>query len=222
MPGAQGSPPDDGDVLLVLVDGDNLLHAVRGSRDEAGLRWLLPQLRAWLPVGMSVVVMLDGHPAAGEGFRRRVAPGIDIQHSGAWSADAALIGILEARPWGERGLTVVVSDDAELRDRVRRAGGRPRRTAWLVGRLAGTHRAPRRADPPAPGRTDSSGAPGARPQTDGRPVGIGRRRPRQDAPGVGHPGPGGEDERRPWTPGRGATRKRGNPKRGRPPSRDGG
>ena len=50
-PRADG-PRSDADLELVdhvIIDGDNLLHAVRGSRDAGGVAWLLPRLRAWLP-----------------------------------------------------------------------------------------------------------------------------------------------------------------------------
>ena len=67
-------------------------------RDEAGLRWLLPRLRAWLPPGTRALVMLDGHPDPGEAFRRHVATGVDFQHSGTVDADTAIVGTLAARP----------------------------------------------------------------------------------------------------------------------------
>jgi hypothetical protein len=212
--GRRHAPADDADARQVLVDGDNLLHAARGIRDEAGLRWLLPRLRAWLPPGMTVLVMLDGHPAVGEGMRRRVAPGIDIQHSGGRSADVAIEALLASRPWGERGVTVVVSDDIALRDRVRRHGGRPRRTEWLIGRLSSR---PGRCGVQPSGRSPGGpGQPAA--QAGGRPAGIGRGRP--PAPGGADATRGdgaveGEAERPGWAPGRGATRKRGNPRRRR-------
>ena len=73
---------------LVLVDGDNLLHRVRGMRDEAGLRWLLPRLRAWRPPNATITVMLDGHPDPGEARRRRVATGVEFRHSGDVDGDS--------------------------------------------------------------------------------------------------------------------------------------
>ena len=70
--GAQGDP-DLELVELVVIDGDNVLHAVRGSRDAGGVAWLLPRLRMWRPSGLSIIVALDG-PAdrwasLGEGYR---------------------------------------------------------------------------------------------------------------------------------------------------------
>jgi hypothetical protein len=197
-PGQSTSDPGADLLELVLVDGDNLLHRVRGMRDEAGLRWLLPRLRAWLPVGVRAVVMLDGHPDPGESRRRRVAPGIEFEYSGAVDADTALVGILGARPYAERSRTVLVTDDRALGDRARTVGGLVRRLDWLTNQLA-------RAVEPG----FSSGAPGL-PARQAPPVGIGRR------PGPVRAEPPPDDEHEPWQPGRGATRKRGNPRRGHP------
>ncbi len=225
----QGSP---GDFELLLIDGDNLLHRVRGTRDEAGLRWLLPRLRAWLPAGAHIIVMLDGHPDPGEVLRRRVAPGIDFQHSGNVEADTALVGILGARPYADRARTLLVTDDRALTDRARHVGGLTRRLDWLTVQLAratglpstGTGQSGKdmgegggrgAGDREAHGHGGSSGAgnagrgmgPGG-----GPPIGIGR------GPSVrraeGRPEPSGGPA--PWRPGRGATRKVGNPKRGHP------
>lgn len=181
------------DYELVLIDGDNLLHRVRGMRDEAGLRWLLPRLRAWRPIGSEVVVMLDGHPDPGEAFRRRVATGVEFRHSGDLDGDTALVGLLRARSYSERSRTIVVSDDRQLGDRVRHAGGMVRRLDWLVAGLAA-----------------SVGGPGAPATSSGKPTGIGAgSRP---ASGVA-PRETEEVDREPWRPGRGATTKRGNPRR---------
>jgi hypothetical protein len=128
-----GGPPE---FELVLIDGDNLLHRVRGMRDEAGLRWLLPRLRAWLPQGSRALVMLDGQPDPGESLRRRVATGVEFQHSGSVDADTRLVQTLAARPYAERARTVVVTDDRQLGDRVRQAGGLVRRLDWLTAGLA--------------------------------------------------------------------------------------
>jgi hypothetical protein len=213
---------------LVLIDGDNLLHRVRGMRDEAGLRWLLPRLRAWLPQGSRALVMLDGQPDPGESLRRRVATGVEFQHSGNVDADTRLVQTLAARPYADRARTVVVTDDRQLGDRARQAGGQVRRLDWLVGGLAaavgepavvggGPREPPRR--PWVARALLGAGAPGR-----GRPAGIGRdKAPRSSgtppSPSSSGPRATGEAEdadaeREPWKPGRGATRKRGNPKRG--------
>ena len=79
---------DAADLELLLVDGDNLLHAVRGRRDEGGTAWLLPRLARWRPERLRVIVVLDGHPAPGEPMRQR-ALGIELHHAGSRSADDA-------------------------------------------------------------------------------------------------------------------------------------
>ena len=88
---------------------------------------------------------------------------------------------------------LVVTDDIDLGQRVRRRGGRSAGAVWLTRRLdRGVLSAP------------SSG------------------RPRPPKPVAGHGGgnttDGADDspDRRGWQPGRGATKKTGNPKRGRP------
>lgn len=203
------------DFELVLIDGDNLLHRVRGMRDEAGLRWLLPRLRAWLPQGSRALVMLDGQPDPGDALRRRVATGVEFQHSGNVDADTRLVQTLAARPYADRSRTVVVTDDRALRDRVRQTGGLVRRLDWLTSGLAA-----------AVGEPAVVGG-GARSATRrawvSRAVAVGRGRaprssgsPETPVDGVREPGLDGTaaDEGKPWKAGRGATRKRGNPKRG--------
>src|SRR4029079_610813 len=89
-PGSADAPPPDPDldlVELIVVDGDNLLHAVRGSRDAGGVAWLLPRLRAWRPPDISIIVALDGHADRGLGDKRPIAPGISVRHAGMRSAD---------------------------------------------------------------------------------------------------------------------------------------
>jgi predicted RNA-binding protein with PIN domain len=185
-------PDDAADLELLLIDGDNLLHAVRGRRDEGGTAWLLPRLARWRPVGLRVVVVLDGHPALGEPRRQR-AHGIEMLHAGAHSADDVIVEQLSARPYAERTHAAVVTRDRALRERVLAARGETRSIDWLLRRL------------------NSAQRPAGRPAGEA-PVGIGR------AP-VGSPaaqatGDQETTERATWRPGRGATRKRGNPSRG--------
>ena len=80
---AQGSIDE---LDLLLIDGDNLLHDVRGARDEGGVAWLLPRLSGWRPAHLRIVLGLDGHPAPGEANRSRVTRGIEFHHSGRRSA----------------------------------------------------------------------------------------------------------------------------------------
>jgi len=185
-------PRDDAaDLELLLIDGDNLLHAVRGRRDEGGTAWLLPRLARWRPESLRVVVVLDGHPAPGEPMRQR-AFGIELQHAGARSADDVIVELLGARPYAERSRSAVVTRDRGLRERVRASRGQTRTTEWLLGGLGAAQR-------PAGSAAASA------------PVGIGR--------GATHvprsrPHAKDDDSRGSWQPGRGATRKRGNAHRG--------
>jgi hypothetical protein len=201
----RSSEPPAAEFQLLLIDGDNLLHRVRGSRDEAGLRWLLPRLRAWLPPGAHIIVMLDGHPDPGEVLRRRVAPGIEFQHSGNVDADTALVAILAARPYADRSRTLLVTDDRGLTDRARHAGGLTRRLDWLTVQLA-------RATGSPAARQSTRGIDEGRGPGTGPPIGIGRGRSVRKSESR----PETSEDRDAWRPGRGATRKVGNPKRGHP------
>jgi hypothetical protein len=175
---------------LLLVDGDNLLHHVRGARDEGGVAWLLPLLVRWRPPHLRIVVTLDGHAAPGDAARRRVAPGVEFLHAGSRSADDLIVELLSAQPFSARDRTIIVTRDRDLLERARRAGGLTRSVAWLMRQLA----EPGPVAPALPG-----GAVGIGQGRRGRPVAT---------------APGSEDEvRRAWQPGRGATRKRGNPRR---------
>lgn len=175
----------------LFVDGDNVLHAVRGSRDEGGVAWLLPRLADWRPPSLRILVALDGHAAPGESNRPRVARGIEFEHSGSRSADDLILSRLEAMPYSERSRSAVVTRDRALQDKTRTAGGLVRSVDWLI-------------------RSISAG----RPTTDGspKPATIGQGKPPQGlhAPSADRPP---DEDRRAWEPGRGATRKRGNPRR---------
>lgn len=176
---------------LLLIDGDNLLHDVRGSRDEGGVAWLLPRLRGWRPDGIHIIVGLDGHPAQGEARRTRAVRGIEFHHSGSHSADDMIIGLLKAQPYAGRSRTAVVTRDRGLQDRARRTGGATRSVDWLLRQISA-----------GPGTGSARGV---------RPIGIGQGKP----PRKRHYDPPEPDEadREAWEPGRWATRKKGNPKR---------
>ncbi len=175
---------------LLLIDGDNLLHDVRGGRDAGGVAWLLPRLSGWRPQHLRIVVGLDGHPPPGEGSRKRATRGIEFQHSRSRSADDMLIDLLMAQPYAGRSRTAVVTHDRGLQARATRAGGTSRSIDWLMKQVAG---------PPADtGRAE-------------KPVRIGQGKP----PLLRHLDvtETNEVDREAWRPGRGATKKKGNPKR---------
>ncbi len=196
MPSAR----EDADLRLVLVDGDNVLHDLRGRRDEPGVAWLLPRLTRWRPPGLRVVIALDGHPAPGDPGRSKVATGVEFHHAGTRSADDLIIEILASQPFAARAQTAVVTRDRDLVARVRHVGGLTRSVEWLWRGL----------EHPNPARAAGAGQAAGAHQAGGS---IGQGRPPR--PGVGGPAAGDVDPGRPtWTPGRGATHKRGNPHRG--------
>lgn len=183
----------------LLLDGTNLLHAIRRGRMPAPPATLVGRLRAMIEPDIRIELVFDGPPERGLG-NTRVASGVSVRYSGRISADA-LLGRLVAEALDPATL-LVVTDDAELSAEVRRQGGRTARNAWLLARLSRVHLA-------APS--------------------VGRRRPatppraNSGAAGTG----GGDDDQdtgRGWRPGRGATAKKGNPRRqprrrnGRPPA----
>ncbi len=191
----------------MIIDGSNLLHALgRGKGRPAPAATLVGRLRAVIPAPIRIELIFDGPPDRGL-HGTRIASGLTVRHSGSMSADR-LIERLVAEAIGTGGTPdaahaagdaiLVITDDIELGQRVRRRGGRSAGAVWLTRRLdRGVLSAPS----------------------------AGRPRPPKPSPGHGVAG-GGEDpdadpDRRGWQPGRGATKKTGNPKRGRP-RRNGG
>jgi len=172
----------------LLVDGTNALHALGEGGRPLGATAVIGRLRALVPPGVGITVVLDGAPAPGAA-ERRPAGGLEVRYAGRRSADAVLAEIAASRPEG----TLVVTDDRELGAAVRAVGARTAGTAWLGDRLAR-----QRLSAPAAGRPTAPPRPG-----------TGRMPGDHDADG---------DDRPRWKPGRGATRKVGNPKRGRRPS----
>lgn len=177
------------DLDLLLIDGDNLLHDVRGARDEGGVAWLLPRLSGWRPPHLRIVIGLDGHPAPGEANRKKATRGIEFHHSGRRSADDMLIDLLKAQPFTGRSRTAIVTRDRGLQARAGRTGGQTRSVDWLMRQVTGS---------PTKGRSD-------------RPAGIGQGKPNVQP----HYDPYDDDieDGASWRPGRGATKKKGNPKR---------
>jgi hypothetical protein len=178
----------------LLIDGTNLLHVMSRTADAAPQAALIGKLRAIVPPAIGIELVFDGVPD--RGMRgERVASGLIVRHAGRRSADELLLSLVEeARaavgPEGTAGL-LVVSDDQALRTALRARGARTAGSAWLLGRLA----KPKLSAPS-----------------------IGNRRPPRTSNSSMHGGGPIEDERPGWSPGRGATTKKGNPRRGRPPS----
>ena len=133
----------------LLVDGTNLLYALARRGGPLPAAAVIGRLRALVPPGVAVTVVLDGSPAPG-GRERRLASGIEVRYSGRRTADALLGDLVAGSPAGR----LVVTDDGALAASLRAAGARTARTAWLAERLS--HQ---RLEAPAAGRSRPPVAP---------------------------------------------------------------
>jgi hypothetical protein len=174
----------------VVIDGTNVLHSLSRSPTPVPSAALVGRLRAVVPPGVAIVVVLDGSPEHGL-VARRIAAGVEVRYAGRATADEAITAMVERERggFGTVGL-LVVTDDIELAEHVRRAGGRTVGNGWLIGRLGR-----QRLSAPVSGKAD--------PGSIGRPAGDPVAQVEDDDSGAPR-----------WSPGRGATRKRGNPRRG--------
>ncbi len=173
----------------LLVDGNNLLHAIRRRQDPAPQATLVGRIRAAIPANIRIEIVFDGRPDP-RSRNVRVASGVTVHFSGRISADALLVRLVsEAAPTTiePAARILVVTDDIDLGRDLRRHGAGTAGTAWLIRRIS-------RSASPAPS--------------------VGRRRPPQPTAIEMDD----EPDRRRWNPGRGATRKRGNPRRGHDPA----
>src|ERR1035437_4281629 len=86
--------PDDARVLegveRLIVEGTNVLHALRRTADPLPAAALIGRLRAIVPAGVAVVLVLDGSPEHGL-VSRRIAAGVEIRYSGRSTADELII-----------------------------------------------------------------------------------------------------------------------------------
>ncbi len=210
--------PDDRRVLegvqRLVVDGTNVLFALRRTPSPVPAAALIGRLRAIVPPGVAVVVVLDGSPEHGL-VSRRVASGVEVRYSGRFTADEVIAQIAEREHGADAAGLLVVTDDNGLSALVRRAGGRTVRNGWLIDRLGRQRLSAPSAGrpgvvPPAAAGSGMGEAPrgaGSRGTgvSAGRPVFTPGRATGSDADSDGE-GPR-------WEPGRGATRKRGNGRR---------
>ena len=120
------------DVERLLVDGSNLLHALRRGADPQPPATLIGRLRGVIEPTIRIEVILDGPPQGSVGADR-IAAGLTVRFSGRQSADAVIATLVAeaAAPF----TLLVVTDDAELSARIRRSGARVARTEWLIARL---------------------------------------------------------------------------------------
>jgi predicted RNA-binding protein with PIN domain len=144
----------------LIVDGSNLLHAL-SRRDQSRSDQpqppaaLIGRLRAIIPAGTAIELVFDGPPE--RGLRgERIASGVRVRYSGARSADFVILSLAEdVRATAGLEATaelLVVTDDRDLRGRLRAKGARTAGAEWLIGRLqrgqlsapsAGNRRPPR-------------------------------------------------------------------------------
>jgi predicted RNA-binding protein with PIN domain len=130
--------PDDRRVLegveRLVVDGTNVLHALRRSTTPLPAAALIGRLRAIVPPGVSVILVLDGSPEHGMASRH-VASGVEIRYAGRFTADEVIARLVDYEFAASPSGTLVVTDDIELTGIVRRSGGRTTRNGWLLDRL---------------------------------------------------------------------------------------
>jgi hypothetical protein len=134
----------------LLIDGTNLLHALARTGGPLPAVAVTGRLRALVPPGVAVTLVLDGGPAPG-GSDRRLTSGIEVRYSGRRSADALLGDLAASHPGG----VLVVTDDIALGASLRAAGARTARTSWLADRLSR-----QRLEAPAAGRPRPPHSPG--------------------------------------------------------------
>jgi hypothetical protein len=189
--------PDDRRVLdgiaRLIIDGTNVLHAIRRSPEPLPPAALIGRLRAMVPPGVAITLVLDGSPEHGL-VARHVAAGVEIRYAGRFTADEVIAHLVDEKYRADADRTLVITDDIELSNVVKRSGGRIVRNGWLIRRLER-----QRLSAPAPGR------PGLAPP-NGASIGQGNAPGSQSGSGGDAEGAGAPR----WSPGRGATKKRGN------------
>ena len=203
-----GSPRDPLiGVERLLLDGNNLLHALSTGPDAAPQAALIGRLRAVIPAEVRIEIVFDGPPDKGL-HGTRLAHGLTVRHAGRLTADAMLLRLVTDTTGGlpdprATPALLVVTDDGRLAHDLRTRGAGTIGTSWIVRRLARPRLAAPSVGRPRPpagsgiGRTRGAGS-GA----SGDPGSVAARDSEAARPG--------------WRSGRGATTKRGNPRRGHP------
>ncbi len=215
------------DTTWLLVDGTNLIHRLSSSPGGAPRTALIGRLRGVVPASVIIDVVFDG--PAERGLRgERVASGLRVRYSGARTADAVLLSLVDEVRAAEGPIAtaalLVVTDDRDLRHALRLKGARTAGAAWLLGRLERTERSrPGRPSSPDPGSAIGTGRkrPTSSPGMTGPNTTVRRSktdpdsgRPTDRDPAIDPASDADDIDDRPgWQPGRGATTKRGNPRR---------
>ncbi len=201
-------------VERLLLDGNNLLHAISAGPAAAPQAALIGRLRAVIPADIRIEIVFDGPPDKGL-HGTRLAHGLTVRHAGRLTADAMLLRLVMEATGGIASsptpALLVVTDDGRLAQDLRTRGAATLGTSWIVRRLARPRLAAPSVGRPRPPAGSGIGS--------GR-GGSGRGGSRASGDIGGDPGrPEARDAeaaRTGWQPGRGATVKRGNPKRGHP------
>jgi predicted RNA-binding protein with PIN domain len=192
------APHPDRDPLAatrrLLVDGNNLLHAMSKTAGAAPPTALIGRLRGAIPAAVTIELVFDGPPERGL-RNERIAAGLVVRYSGARTADTVILTIVDDVRLldGADGTAtlLVVTDDRDLRHGAHMRGARTARSAWLLGRLGTGRLTSPSVGNPRPARGGPT-PPTAASQQDGDPA---------------------ETDRPSWKPGRGATTKKGNPRK---------
>ncbi len=118
---------------LLLVDGYNVSLALRAGHPlEEQRRWLIERMRPLVARGSAApVVIFDGDGPAGS---RRNTAGVEVRFTAAgMTADDEIVFAVAATA----DPVLVITDDAELRARVRAEGGNVLGTVHLLGAIDG-------------------------------------------------------------------------------------
>ena len=132
--------------MPVLIDGDNLLHAARGTLDEAeraNRAWLCRLLASWdARRRRRITVFFDGVRPDNPGDGPQAAGNLSIAYSDTRSADELIIDAVQSSSAPRR--LVVVSSDRAVRTAARRRRARVLGSnAFLTGVLKDLRRRPR-------------------------------------------------------------------------------
>ncbi|HWP64001.1 MAG TPA: hypothetical protein VNO86_11080, partial [Candidatus Binatia bacterium] len=118
----------------LVVDGTNVTHALGAGQGPAPATLLIGKLRSVIPPPVAIDLVFDEPPAPGLG--RRIGPGLEVHHAVDRPADDLIVDLVAAADRASRpgsGSTpgvLVVTDDLDLRRRVRLRGAATAPTAW--------------------------------------------------------------------------------------------
>src|SRR4051794_25814285 len=134
MPGAQQNSQTNPLIGIerLLVDGNNLLQAMRRGAPAAPAATLVGRLRGVVEMPVRIELVFDGPPDRGLGDTR-IASGVTVRYSGRYSADSLLARLVAEAE--DASTILVVTDDVDLRHEITRQGGRTAGARWLIGRL---------------------------------------------------------------------------------------